>query len=107
MTTFTRRATTYDTATDTQTVATTTLTGSAIRVRASSGEIARFSALGVHQETAVLFFTPTTYGDRPRPGDTVAWETDENDDDIIWTVAFVDPIAPDGVTIAARVGVRR
>jgi hypothetical protein len=102
MTTFTRKTVTEDTATGQVTSSSTTLTGSAIRVRSSSGELARFAAGGlVHQETATLFWTPTTYGDRPRPGDTVEWE------DLDWTVVFVDPIAPDGVTIAARVGVVR
>ena len=102
MTTFTRRTVTYDVATDAQTVVTTTLPGSAIRVRSTRSELAQFAAGGLtHEETATLFWTPTTYGDRPRPGDTVSWE------DLTWTVVFVDPIAPDGVTVAVRAGVRR
>lgn len=77
----------------------TTITGSAIRVR---GLPQTMRALGlIDSEAPTLFFTPTTYGDRPAPGDTVVWEL------LTWTVKDVDPIAPDGITIAARVVITR
>ena len=104
MTDFTRTVPgAHDAATDTFAAPTvSTVTGEAIRVGASASELHRFAAGGfVAQETAVLFWTPTTYGDRPRPGDTVSWES------LTWVVLYVDPIAPDGVTIAARVSVYR
>jgi hypothetical protein len=102
MTTFVRSTVTYDEATGHQTAVSTAVAGVAIRVRSSKDELARFGAgSATFQETAVLFWTPDAYGDRPRPGDVVTWE------EVEWTAVFVDPIAPDGVTIAARVGVGR
>ena len=95
--TFTRATRTYTAADDTSTVAETTITGSAIQVR---GDPKRYVALGlVLSEMPTLFFSPTTYGETPAPGDTVTWPTGGS----TWTVRDVDPIAPDGVTIAARV----
>lgn len=102
MTTFVRSTVSYDPTTGHQTAVSTSVAGAAIRVRSSRGELAQFAAgSAAFQETATLFWTPDAYGDRPRPGDVVTWEETE------WAVVFVDPIAPDGVTIAARVGVGR
>jgi hypothetical protein len=86
----------YSPATDTWTAPTvTTITGNAIAVR---GDPTRYRALGlVLTEAPTLFFAPTTYGETPAPGDTVTWTS------IVYTVRDVAPIAPDGVTIAARV----
>jgi hypothetical protein len=103
MTTFVRSTVTYDATTGNQTAVSTAVAGVAIRVaNPYRNELARFEkGSATFQETAVLFWTPDAYGDRPRPGDVVTWE------EVEWTAVFVDPIAPDGVTIAARVGVGR
>ncbi len=101
MITFTRATRTYTATDDTSTVAETTITGSAIQVR---GDPRRYTALGlVLSEMPTLFFSPTTYGSTPAPGDTVTWPTGGS----TWTVKDVDPIAPDGVLIAARVVIGR
>lgn len=103
MTDFVRKAPTLGATDGAFAVTTTTISGEAIRLsRVRDGERAQFPQLGlVAQETAVLFFTPATYGERPAVGDVVTWE------EVEWTVAWVNPIAPDGVTIAARVGCTR
>lgn len=101
MATFTRRTVTYDAVNDTQTVTESTVAGSAIQVR---GDPKRYMATGlVLSEMPTLFFAPSTYGDCPAPGDTVVWP----DGGATWTVRDVDPIAPDGVVIAARVVIGR
>lgn len=94
---------TYDPETDTFTTpTTTTVTGSAIKVRASSAEVERYRGLGLQvEEMVTLFFTPETYGDTPTVGSTVEWA------EVEYTVRTVETIAPDGVTIAARIGVSR
>ena len=99
--TFTRRTRTYTATTDTATLVESTMTGSAIQVR---GDPKRYQAAGlVLSEMPTLFFSPETYGDTPEPGDTVVWPEGGS----TWTVRDVDPIAPDGVTIAARVIIKR
>lgn len=93
---------TYDAATDTYTTPTnTTVSGSAIGVR---GKPDRYKALGLALEKMpTLFFTPSDYGlqaytsDFVQPGDTCVWNG------TTFTVKDVDPIAPDGVVIAARI----
>jgi hypothetical protein len=79
----------------------TTITGSAIQVR---GDPRRYQALELVLSTMpTLLFGPTDYGLRAgtaefvQPGDTTVWGTK------IYTVRDVDPIAPDGVVIAARI----
>lgn len=85
----------YDPETDTATVTETEITGVALRVR---GEPKRYAELGlVESQAPTLFFVPTTYGDTPEPGDAVEWLNDT------YIVRDVDPLAPDGVTISARV----
>lgn len=80
------------------TPSTTTVTGSAIRVR---GLPETYRKLGlIDSESPTLFFTPTTYGETPLPGDTVVWPVGGTK---TYTVQDVNPIAPDGVVIAARV----
>lgn len=96
MTTFTRVTQNVNPADGTiGTPTTTTITGSAIRVR---GLPETYQKLGlIDSQSPTLFFTPTNYGDTPAPGDTVVFGG------VTFTVHDVNPIAPDGVTIAARV----
>lgn len=102
MITFTRTTQTYDAATDTMTPVTTTVTGEAVRVK---GDPQRYQALGLRLDTMpTLLFTPTTYGEVPEPGDTVVWPLTGGD---TYTVKDVDPVAPDGVVILARVVIAR
>lgn len=99
MITFTRTTQVENESTGVLTPTVTTITGAAIRVRGSP-ETNR--ALGlVDSEAPTLLFTPTTYGERPQAGDTVIWES------LLWSVADVNPIAPDGITIMARVVIQR
>lgn len=93
--TFSRTTQTYTPTTGTMTSATTTVVGNAVRVR---GDAEVYKSLGLIQsEAPTLFFTPTTYGQCPQPGDTVNWSS------TTYTVRDVNPIAPDGTVIAARV----
>jgi hypothetical protein len=103
MTTFTRTDPgTYDPETGLHTSPTTsTITGSAIMVR---GKPQRYEALGLNLTTMpTLLFTPDDYQlsafstDFVRPGDTVSWRS------VTYTVKDVEPIAPDGVVIMARI----
>ena len=85
----------YDPETDSATPSTTTVTGTAIRSR---GTPHKYAELGlVESKAPTLFWIPTTYGDTPEPGDTVVWLNET------YTARDVEVIAPDGVTIAARV----
>lgn len=102
-TTFTRVTPgTYDPATNTTASPTTsTITGSAIQVR---GNPQRYAALGLVLSTMpTLFFTPDTYPLAANgsafvlPGDTVTWASQT------YVVQDVEPIAPDGYVIAARI----
>jgi len=103
MITFTRAgAGVYDPATDTTSGAvTTTITGSAIQVRADPQ---RYLARELIMSTnPTLLFTPTTYGlhaytsEFVQPGDTVDWNG------VTFTVKDVEPVAPDGIVIIARI----
>lgn len=99
--TFTRQnAGSYDPKTDTtQLPTTTTITGSAVRVK---GNPLLYSQLGlILAEAPTLCFAPDTYGDTPLPGDTTTWGGTN------YTVKSCEPIAPDGVTIACRVVIGR
>lgn len=99
MATVTRRTNTYDASADTMTTTETTIDGAAIRVR---GNPLRYRDLDLKEsEAPTLLFVPETYGDTPRPGDTIDWN------DITYTVRDVEPLAPDGVTIQARMVVSR
>lgn len=91
---------TYDPATDTTTGATvTTVTGKAIRTK---GDPLKYQALNlVASEAPTLLFTPTTYGSLPSLGDTVSWGS------VVYSVKDVDPVAPDGTAIIARIVVAR
>lgn len=97
--TFTRVTNTYDSATDTVTPVTTTMTGSGIRV---GGNPITYQQLSLREsEAPTILWTPTTYGDTPAPGDTVTIGS------TTYTVRDVYPIAPDFVTICARIVVSR
>ena len=94
--TFTRTSQgSYDAATDTAALATSTITGTAVRV---PGNPHRYAALGIVESKApTLIFIPTLYGQTPEPGDVVTWESQE------YTVRDVIPFGPDGVTIGASI----
>lgn len=51
----------------------------------------------IESQAPTLFFVPTTYGDTPQLGDVCTWGG------VTLTTADVNPIAPDGTTLAARV----
>ena len=103
MTTFSRTSPgVYDASTGTWSApSTTTIGGSAVMVK---GNPERYAALGLILTTMpTLVFTPTSYNlkafssDFVLPGDTVVWNS------ATYTVKDVDPIAPDGFVIAARI----
>lgn len=87
---------TYVEASDTWTSASgTPVAGYAVGVR---GDLVRYRALGLTVErTATLLFTGSTYGDVPAPGYTTTWGGQG------WTVRIVEPFAPDGTAIHARI----
>ncbi len=98
-TNLTRKTKTHDRATDTFTTTETTIPGVAMRVR---GDPAAYRTLElVESEAPTLLWVPQTYGQTPRPGDLLTWNSLE------YTVAEVFPLAPDGVTIHARIIIRR
>ena len=77
------------------TPSTTTVTGSAVQV---AGDPDTYDRLKLIRSIAPsLFFTPTTLGSLPAPGDTAVWGSDN------YVVKDVSPLAPDGVAIAATV----
>lgn len=90
----------YDPETDTDaSPSTLTIRGEAVRVR---GLPETYRALSlIESEAPTLLFTPEEYGERPKPGDTVVWEAQT------WTVRDVNPTAPDGVMILARIIITR
>lgn len=91
---------TYTDATDAWTSATTTtVAGYAIRV---GGNPVRYAELNLRQsEAPTLLFTPSTYGSLPALGSSVTWNS------LVYTVRDVQPLAPDGTAILARVVVAR
>lgn len=90
----------YDEATDTYSGASSsTVAGFAIRI---DGDPKRYEELELQQVDAVtLLFTPTTYGELPALGSHVTWN------DIVYMVRDVEPVAPDGPAVRARVVVTR
>jgi hypothetical protein len=99
---------TYDEATDTWTSPTeTTVSGQAIQTR---GQAETYEHLSLTEsEAPTLLFVPNEYGARPKPGDTCRWASryglpEEGED---FAVVDVQPVAPDGKAILARVVVRR
>jgi hypothetical protein len=78
---------------------TSTVTGSALRVK---GDPKRYEALNlVESEAPTLLFTPTTYGQLPSLEATVTFGG------TVYRVRDVDPLAPDGTAILARIVVSR
>lgn len=101
--TFSRTTRVEDPATGQSTTTAITVAGHAIRTK---GDALRLQALGiVERDVVVLLFTAATYGDTPRPGDTVEWPAGSGARP--YTVRDVDPVAPDGPSIIARVTVTR
>lgn len=99
--TFTRRNPgTHNPLTETFTTSgTTSVAGRAIKTRSNPRQ---YEALKLVQtEALTLFFVPTTYGDMPTPGMQCTWAGQTH------TVRDVDPVAPDGTVIAARVVVSK
>ena len=90
--------TTYDSGTDTAAspVATTSVSGYAIE---DVGSRAYESGTLIESATRTLLFVPTTYGDLPEEGAVATWAGERV------AAERVEPIAPDGVPIGARVAV--
>ncbi len=86
---------TYNAATDTQTTSNSTVTGAAIQVKGNPSQYERLKL--TEFSPATLLFAPDTLGDTPPLGATVPWGGSTQ------TVKSVDPLAPDGSTILARV----
>lgn len=86
----------YTAATDSFAAPTTTeIDGHAIAVR---GDPQAYRDLGlVFGAGLTLLFAPETYGELPAPLSTVEWAGST------WTVRAVDPVAPNGDAIMARV----
>ena len=85
----------YDAELDSATLTTSTVIGTATRVR---GDPHRYRELGlVESKSPTLFFVPVTYGETPEPGDTCTWDSET------YTARDVAVLAPDGVTISDRV----
>lgn len=79
--------------------ATSTVTGYAVRSR---GDPKVYEALKLTpREAPTLFFVPSTYGQLPAMNAKVPFES------VTYTVRSIDPIAPDGTAIAARVVVAK
>lgn len=90
----TRETQTYDATTDTVTPTVTTINGTAMKTR---GNPKRYEELKLRMtEAPALLWVPETYGDTPLPGDTLTWNGKK------FTVRDVDALAPDGVTILAK-----
>jgi hypothetical protein len=92
---FTRQTQSEDPTTGIVTPTESTITGSAIKIRGRS-HIYRSLEL-IESLAPTLFFTPATYGDRIKPGDTTVWNEET------YTAKDCDHIEPDGVVIATRV----
>lgn len=72
-----------------------TVAGYAVQVK---GKPETYQALGlVESKNPTLLFVPTTYGEVPAVGWTVTWSSTS------FTVRDVDPLAPDGTVISAKV----
>ena len=101
-TTFTRKTQTLDPETGVMKTVETTVTGAAFRQMRGDPHV--YAELGLSlTENPQLFFTPTTYGEVPKPGDEVTWPTGGT----VYKVKSVNPLAPDGVVIAAKVVIGR
>lgn len=92
----------YDAATDTWSAPeiAETVSGEATQTK---GDPEQYRALSlVESEAPTLLWAPNTYGDAaPDPGWTVTWA------DVEYVVKAVDPVAPDGVVIVAKIVIGR
>lgn len=104
MITFTRTDPgTYDAATDTHTsAATSTITGESVII--TRGTLARLQALGLVESKAMtLGFTPTDYSLKAHTTEFVQPADTTVINGLTWTVRDVQPVAPDGFVIYARI----
>lgn len=91
---FTRTRNIEDTATGLITPVTTTISGSAVRIR---GTPSVYDKLKLIESTSpTLLFAASTFGDLPRIGDTTVWG-------VGMRVRDVEPVRPDGTTLIARI----
>lgn len=97
-TTFTRTTQSED-ASGVLTPTVTTITGSAVQVRGNPDTLRALSL--IESAAPTLFFTPNTYGDKVKEGDTTVWASET------YTAKDCYHIAPDGVVIASRVVIIR
>lgn len=89
------QTTSYNPVTNVSTEQTLTVGGHAIAV---SGDPLRYEALHLVQSDAItLLFAPTTFGQLPPLGSSVPFGGST------WIVRDVEPTAPDGTAIAARI----
>jgi hypothetical protein len=93
--TFTRRTTTHTEATDALTNTSSTIAGTAVQAKEDPKRYERLSLTMSGKRT--LFFTPSTYGDTLKPGDTATWGS------VNVTVEGVENVAPDGTVIGSYV----
>jgi hypothetical protein len=94
---FTHRETTEDLDTGRPTTVTVPIPGRARRIR---GDAKRYEALQLRQtEAPMLLWRPEVYGQEPdpSPGDTCSFGGQQ------WTAKDVDPWAPDGQLVHARI----
>lgn len=78
----------------------TPLTGSAVSGAAiqDMGSAREYADLGlVQRDTVTLWFAPSTYGERPGLTSTFTWGSGS------FTVAYTEPVAPDGSAIIVKV----
>ncbi len=101
--TFTRNTPVMDSASGALAVTTTTIAGTGMKVQPKRGEEAAFSALGLTLINAIVLLTSTPYtaAGKVKPGDTVEW------DSVMWTVVWVNEVAPSPPAIVSRVGISR
>lgn len=106
--TFRKTTSTYDEATDTWSEgATSEVSGLVLQTR---GDPRKYEALAlVESEAPTLLFVPYTRGELPELGAVVRWPNPLGIPDVgtAYSVADVDPVAPDGRAIMARIIVKR
>jgi hypothetical protein len=83
----------------------TTVTGVALQVK---GNPNTYNALTLIESAApTLLFVPDEYGALPEVGATCEWGVDRDNEPITYSVRNVDPFAPDGVAIYAKIVIVR
>jgi hypothetical protein len=97
--TLTRTAKTHTPSTDAMTTSRSEIAGAAVQVK---GTPKAYAALGlVESEAPTLLFAAATYGDAAQLGDELEWNSKTV------RVKSIDPTAPDGTPIVARLVVAR